>query len=488
MPEKNSQLRGLPSVSALLETSQLVALEMQFGQAIISNAVRKAIDGWRATLQDDGTAAKVPSVTELATEVADQLLLADRCTLRPVINATGILLHTGLGRAPLPAVAVEAANAAAQGYCNVELDLDSGQRTQRSANVADLLAQLTGAEASHVVNNNAGATALVLAALATNREVIVSHGELIEIGGGYRLPDVIETFGARLRPVGTTNKTRPSDYEKAIGEQTGALLVVHPSNYEISGFTQSPPLAEIAEIARRCKVPLVHDIGSGAMIDFAQFGCRAEPVAAGSVAAGADLVLFSGDKLLGGPQAGIIVGGQRWIDLIVKHPLNRALRVDKITLAALRATLQLYRQPDQALQLIPLLKFLQTPVEALAARADSLVDQLRPKLGEWEVATAADEAFVGGGSVPQQAITSRCITIAAKASNGTSNAGTSNVGVSNVGALARELRLGNPAVVARVQHEQVILGLHGIFPEQDQPLITAIVDATQRLGSPNSTD
>lgn len=473
MTDNNHLLRELPSVSALLEAEPLRAAIEQFGQAVVSKTTSQAVGQLRKQLQSNKIDS-LPSVTTIAASVAEQLTLKDQCTLQPVINATGILLHTGLGRAPLAAEAVQAAIAAAQGYCNVELDLVSGQRTQRSENVADLLAQLTGAEASHVVNNNAGATALTLAALATDREVIVSHGELIEIGGGYRLPDVIETFGARLRAVGTTNKTRPSDYENAIGEQTGALLVVHPSNYQVSGFTQTPAIAEIAEIAKCRNIPLVHDIGSGAMIDFAKFGCQSEPIASASVQAGADLVLFSGDKLLGGPQAGIIVGGQHWIDAVVKHPLNRALRVDKITLAALRATLQLYRKPDQALQSIPLLSFLQTPVEQLSARADQLADQLGAQLPDWKITTAKDEAFVGGGSVPQQAITSWCVTICSD--------------VADVTRLASELRLGTPAVVPRVQQNQLVLGLHGVFPDQDQPLANAVVQAAKRVQELESSD
>ena len=474
MPDKNTALRNLPSVSALLETEELRAASARFGQTVVSGTARQTIETLRNRILHKTSDKPLPTAVQIAHKVVEQLELKDRTTLQPVLNATGILLHTGLGRAPLAESAAEAADLAARGYCNVELDLVSGQRSQRSEGVADLLCQLTGAEAAHVVNNNAGATALVLAALATNREVVISHGELIEIGGGFRLPDVIETFGARLRPVGTTNKTRPSDYENAIGDQTGALLVVHPSNYSISGFTQSPPLAEIVEIARRKHVPLVHDIGSGAMIDFAPFGCQAEPVATASVLAGADLVLFSGDKLLGGPQAGIIVGGRAWIDRIVQHPLNRALRVDKITLAALRATLQLYRQPDEALRSIPLLRFLQTPAKELKNRAEHLAEQLRLQLPGWQVEVTEDEAFVGGGSVPGQAIASWSITF------------TSNV--HDVSSLARQLRLAAPAVVGRVQHNQLILCLHCIFPEDVARLSQSVLLAANKLDATDLAD
>lgn len=465
MSDLNALLRELPSVSALLDTETLRDACSQFGQPIVSDTAKKFIGEIRRQLQSGNRENPIPSTQQMAARIAGQLLRTDRTTLRPVINATGILLHTGLGRSPLATEAIQAASEAARGYCNVELDLISGNRTQRSQSAADLLCQLTGAEAAHVVNNNAGAIALVLAALATNREVIVSHGELIEIGGGYRLPDVIETFGARLRAVGTTNKTRLSDYENAISEQTGAILVVHPSNYRISGFTQTPRVAEIAALSRKRNVPLVHDIGSGAMIDFSQFGCQAEPVAVDSIQAGSDLVLFSGDKLLGGPQSGIIVGKQCWIDQVVQHPLNRALRVDKVTLAALRATLQLYRRPEQAMQSIPLLRFLNTPAAELKTRAEEIADKIRPEVASWEISTAQDDAFVGGGSVPEQAIKSWCLTITSS--------------THDVAALARELRMGSPAVVPRVQKDQVLLGIHGVFPEQDQALGQAIISAAR---------
>ena len=465
MSDKNVLLRNLPSVSTLLETDQLRTAIEQFGPSLVTAVARQTVGDLREKILKRQAAEPLPPLDHIAGLIVQHLQKQDQTSLRPVINATGILLHTGLGRAPLAPSAVEAAEQAARSYCNIELDLDSGQRSQRSAAVADLLCQHTGAEAAHVVNNNAGATALVLAALASGQEVVISHGELVEIGGGFRLPDVIETFGARLRPVGTTNKTRLSDYEQAIGDQTGALLVVHPSNYQISGFTQSPPLADLAQLAKQHQVPLVHDIGSGAMIDFSQFGCRAEPIAAASVQAGADLVLFSGDKLLGGPQAGIIVGGRQWMDRIAQHPLNRALRIDKVTLAALRATLQLYCRPDEALASIPLLRFLQTSDDALKSRAENIAQQLRTRLPGWQVDVIPDEAFVGGGSVPEQAIASWCVTLSSD--------------THDVAVVARDMRLGTQPVVPRVQHDQIILNLHGVFSEQDAPLVAAALRAVQ---------
>ncbi|NOY30075.1 MAG: L-seryl-tRNA(Sec) selenium transferase [Planctomycetes bacterium] len=461
----NAALRNLPSITTLLEHPTLREAAEQYGQVAVTSAVRSAVDHLRSDLQTGEQAiAQIPPPQQLADQIAKTLLQQDASGIRPVINATGILLHTGLGRAPLAKEAAEAAEQAARGYCNVELDLASGQRTQRSKVVERLLCELTGAEAAHVVNNNAGATGLILATLATGREVIVSHGELIEIGGGFRVPEVISAYGAILRTVGTTNRTRVDDYANAIGEQTGALLVVHPSNYHITGFTEHADLQELAALAREQKVPLVHDIGSGALIDFRQFGCADEPIASASIKAGVDLVFFSGDKLLGGPQCGIIVGQRDLIEQVTRHPLSRALRVDKITLAALHATLKLYRTPEKARQAIPLLRFLSTPQEDLKNRTDRLAEQLRTKLEGWEVQSEPDEAFVGGGSLPQQGVPSYSLVLTSAEHC--------------VEALAGRLRAGEPAVVGRVQQGRLVLNLHGLFEEQDELLSQAVVAAT----------
>lgn len=464
MADKNSRLRNLPSVSALLEAPILRDAAQQFGQAVVSKTARQAIDKLREELMSGViTDEESLSVERFATRISRHLILQESSKLQSVINATGILLHTGLGRAPLPHAAIEAITETAAGYANVELDLESGDRRRRSVHVADLLCELTGAEAAHVVNNNAGATALVLAALATGREVIVSHGELIEIGGGYRLPEVMETFGAKLHPVGTTNKTRISDYEAAITGETGAVLVVHTSNYAIRGFTESPPLQQIAEVSHRHNLPFVHDIGSGALIDFAQFGCHSEPVAADSIRAGADLALFSGDKLLGGPQAGIIVGGQQWIERIVAHPLNRALRVDKTTLAALRAILQLYRLPEQAVTCIPLLRMLQTPVEELQTRTEKIARALGDQMTQWKVDVQKDEAYLGGGSIPDQAVPSWSVSMRSN--------------VLGVNALAVTLRTSVPSVIPRIHNNQLLINLRSVYPEQDEALVDAVTKA-----------
>lgn len=463
----NKLLKDLPSISALLETQLLRDASVEFGHSVVKASARNAVAELRERVQLDQRKVDMPTSEQLATIIVARLQQTDQLTLRPVINASGILLHTGLGRAPMAKAAVQAAAEAAREYCNVELNLSTGQRTRRSQSVADLLCQLTGAESAHVVNNNAGATALVLAALAGGREVIISHGELIEIGGGFRLPEVMETFGARLLPVGTTNITRKSDYERAITGQTGALLVVHSSNYSISGFAESPKISEIAKLAERHQVPLIHDIGSGALFDLSEFGCREEPVASESIQAGADLVLFSGDKLLGGPQAGIIVGRQEWIEKIHNHPLNRALRVDKVTLAALRATLKLHCQQDDVVESIPLLRYLSTPLDELQARATQLSHSLQQAFPSWEVQARPDEAYVGGGSVPSQAIASWCVSISAHDTD--------------INSLALQLRIGSPSILARVHKEHLLLNLHSISAETLTEIAQAVSRAGERL-------
>jgi len=369
-------LRNLPSVSELLESPPLKGLVDKVSHNVVVSRVRSVLDDLRQEVQHAAAERTLPTVSELAEKIARRIQQDETPRLRPVINATGILLHTGLGRAPLADEAVEEMVAAARDYASVEVDLRSGQRSQRVLAVEGLLRDLTGAEAALVVNNNAGATMLALAALAAQREVIVSRGQLIEIGGSYRLPDVMSASNAVLREVGTTNKTHLDDYRAAIGDATAALMLVHTSNFVVVGFTESPSLAELVRLGHERSLPVIHDIGSGAMIDFERFGFAGEPVAADSIKAGADLVLFSGDKLLGGPQCGILVGRRAHLERIAKHPMARALRVDKLTLAALAATLRLYRQPEVALARIPLLQLLGTSVENLRQRAARLAPQM----------------------------------------------------------------------------------------------------------------
>lgn len=455
-----TSFREIPSVTALLKTEVLLEAADRHGQSAVTAEIRAAIERLRKQIATDEQPRETPSMETLAARIATTLDTRTRALLRPVINATGVLLHTGLGRAPLARAAAEAAFQAAEAYCSVELDLDTGERSKRSQAVADLLQLVTGAEAAHVVNNNAGALGLALGALAGGREVIVSHGELIEIGGGYRLPEVIETFGGKLRAVGATNKTRVDDYARAINSETAVLLAVHPSNYRVSGFAESPSISALARLAREKNIPFVHDIGSGALIDLGRFGFPDEPVAQASVKAGADLVLFSGDKLLGGPQCGIVVGREDLVQQVMRHPLNRALRVDKVTLAALRATLALYAQGDQALKTVPLLRRMSADADDLRRRAESLAEQLAAADGPWNCKVVEDQAYLGGGTTPEQGLASWSVAL-------TSTTQTAE-------ALARTLRLGDPAIVPRVQHERLIINLHAVEPADDHCLFNAI--------------
>ncbi|HET7648947.1 MAG TPA: L-seryl-tRNA(Sec) selenium transferase [Gaiellaceae bacterium] len=367
------ELRDLPSVDELARESD---------DPLAVGAARSVL----ARARDEIRAGADPG--DLAARLRDELAEVRRPALRRVLNATGVLVHTNLGRAPLAPAALERATDVARGYSNLEYDLASGARGSRQDHVASILRRLTGAEAAIVVNNNAGAMLLALAALAEGREVVVSRGELIEIGDGFRIPDVLARSGARLVEVGTTNRTRASDYERAIGEQTALLLRVHQSNFRVVGFTEQPAPAELAAVARRHSLPLLDDLGSGALVELSD-----EPTARAALAAGADLVCFSGDKLLGGPQAGVVAGRADLVERLRRHPLHRALRIDKLSLAALEGTLLLYLEPERALAEVPVLRMLHEPPEAVRARAERLAAAAG---GEVEETVAR----VGGGALP----------------------------------------------------------------------------------------
>jgi L-seryl-tRNA(Ser) seleniumtransferase len=367
------ELRDLPSVDELARGS---------ADPLAVAAARAVIERARAAIR----AGAEPG--DLAAALQAELAAVRRPALRRVLNATGVIVHTNLGRAPLPATALERVADAARGYSNLEYDLAAGERGSRQDHVAGLLGRLTGAESAIVVNNNAGAMLLALAALAEGREVLVSRGELIEIGDGFRIPDVLARSGARLVEVGTTNRTRASDYEQAMRPETALILRVHQSNFRVVGFTELPSLADLAEVARRHQLPLIDDLGSGALVDLAD-----EPTVRASLAAGADLVCISGDKLLGGPQAGIVVGRTELVEKLRRHPLHRALRIDKLGLAALEGTLQLYLDPARALREVPVLRMLREDAALVRARAERLAEATN---GEVEETVAR----VGGGALP----------------------------------------------------------------------------------------
>lgn len=450
--------RKLPSVNQLLESAPLKKMVASVNHRVVVDGVRSFLDDLRHQVSSTADDFVIPSAQELAERIARWLETEEKPYLRPVINGTGIILHTGLGRAPLANDAIAAMSAIAHGYASVEIDLETGLRGQRIKAVQRLLCELTGAETAVVVNNNAAATMITLSTLAAGREVIVSRGQLIEIGGSYRLPQVMECSGAILREVGTTNKTYSSDYEAAIGDNTGALLRVHPSNYEVVGFTNSVSTKDLARIGRQKGLPVIDDIGSGALVDFSKYGLSDEPVASRSIEDGADVVLFSGDKLVGGPQCGIIVGKRKWTDRILENPLMRAMRVDKLTLAALSATLRLYRNMETAEQEIPVLRMLSMPIENLKLRAEKIAGQIN-HLSAIEACEVVEEhSMLGGGSLPTQSIPTWCLAI--------TPAGES------VDRFAARLRKASPALIGRVQKERWFCDLRTVSPAHDIQLVS----------------
>jgi len=466
-------LRKLPSVNELLESPQLKRMVQRVNRNVVVLGVRTFLDNLRSEVQSTASEFHVPSPAELADRIAKWIAAEESPRLRPVINATGILLHTGLGRAPLAEDALRDIEETGRGYCSLEIDLASGERSQRMREVERLLQQLTGAEAAAVVNNNAAATLLALTALAHGREVVVSRGQLVEIGGSFRLPEVMTSAGAHLREVGTTNKTRLSDYQEAISAETAALMRVHSSNYRIVGFTEQVSLEDLVALGRRRRVPVIDDIGSGALLDLSKYGVEGEPIAADSIKAGADLVLFSGDKLLGGPQCGIIIGRKVHVDRITGHPMMRALRVDKTVLAALAATLRLYRDPAAAEQSVPLLSLLGTPLENLKLRASRLAPQMAAVEAIAEAEAIEDVAYLGGGSVPSQELATWCIAL--KPANG------------SVEKLAQSLRTGTPSLFGRIKQDRLLLDLRSVAPRYDTQVVAA-VEALDRSEPRNDKD
>ena len=445
-----SRLRALPQIQRLLEQPEAIRLARASSRATVASAFRTVLDRVRAELKSGDI--ETPTVADLV-DRAEALIVADRLPgLRRIINATGVIIHTNLGRAPLAAEAVAAVAAAAQGYCNLEFDLDTGARGARDQGVAPLLCELTGAEAALAVNNAAAAVLLGLTALADGGEVIVSRGELVEIGGGFRIPDVIRQGGARLIEVGTTNKTRIQDYAAAITPQTRVLLKVHQSNYRIIGFTEETPLAALAGLARAHGLMLMHDLGGGALLDQPGregFALSNEPSVQACVRAGADIVAFSGDKLLGGPQAGLLVGAEKAIGPLRRHPLMRALRLDKMSLAALEATLRLYRDPETALRRIPALRMLTQTDAVLHARAQRLAHLLE---GATQVRVEASQGYVGGGALPEHQLASWALALCDAERS--------------PDALAARLRAGQPGVVGRVHGGKLILDMLTLADEE----------------------
>jgi L-seryl-tRNA(Ser) seleniumtransferase len=459
--------RRIPPVNSVLEAPGVRALELVYGHETVTQAVRAVLNDLREKVQGGVTLDGEANLDLIALRVTSRVVASSVSNLRTVINATGIVLHTNLGRAPLAESAAKAAYEAARGYLNLELDIATGKRSSRQNPIRDALCPLLGCESATAVNNCAAATVLVLRALAAGKEVIVSRGQLVEIGGGFRVPEIMGVSGATLREVGTTNITRIADFERAIGPDTGLIMRVHHSNFRISGFTKSASLEELVALGRKHNIPVIDDAGSGAVIDFAHFGLAGDPIIGESLHTGADLVLFSGDKLLGGPQAGLIVGKKDLIDRIEKDPLMRAFRLDKMTLAALEATLRLYRNPERMAQEVPIVRMLAMKPVDLRPRAEALAASLEAIRGIESVAVEDESAFAGGGSLPNLPLPTVVVAVVAKGSSESD--------------FSERLRTGNPAVIARLRDGRVLFDLRTVFESQERELVSAIRVAATRL-------
>jgi L-seryl-tRNA(Ser) seleniumtransferase len=447
--------RALPSVSSLLESAGVRALLDRSPRSVVVDAIRRTIDAARSA-----PAAAPTSDHGWAEAIAAAVGAAERPSLRRVINATGVVLHTNLGRAPLATAAIDAIARVASGFSNLEYDIDAGARGSRYVHCAALLRELTGAEDALVVNNCAAALVLVLNTFADGRDALVSRGELIEIGGSFRIPDIMGKSGARLLEVGTTNRTHFDDYRRAASDATGIIVKVHRSNFAVAGFVAEASTTELGALAAECGIPLLHDLGSGLLLSLDEFGLRGEPTARDALQRGgpATIVTMSGDKLLGGPQAGIIVGPRAAIDRVRRNPLTRSYRLDKLTLAGLEATLALYRDPGRARREIPALAQLTCPLDELRRRAEQLCRDLRGV----RVEITDSDASVGGGAFPTARIPSIALAVDGPAAT-----------------IERRLRSGEPPVIARIVDDRLLIDLRTVLPSEDADVVLAIRTALQ---------
>lgn len=441
----------MPSVNGLLEADDVKALLAVNPRSVIVTAVRKAIDDARRE-------AATGEITDWTERIESHVRAATTRSLRPVLNATGVVLHTNLGRAPLADSAIDAVREVASGFSNLEYDLTTGKRGSRYVHCVDLLLELTGAEDAIVVNNCASALVLAFSGLARGREVIVSRGELVEIGGSFRVPDIMQRSGATLVEVGTTNRTHLADYTRAISSKTGAIAKIHRSNFALTGFTADVEVNELAPIASEHGVPVVHDLGSGLLVDLSEFGLSGEPTARDALVAGASIVLMSGDKLLGGPQAGIILGKKNAIDLLRRDPFARAMRVDKMTIAALTATLELYRDRDVAIREIPTLSMLTTTADEIRARCEALA----ASLGDSGIQSSVveSEASVGAGAFPAKPLPSFALRLEGSAAG-----------------IEEKLRSADIPVISRIADGAVLLDLRSVQSRDDVLLANSIIRA-----------
>jgi len=464
-PEKSEWLRQIPSVDELLRQPRMAKLAGRIPRELLVEVAREVLASVRAEITGEKGVSVIPIIPADLEDVIAREVERILCrTLQPVINATGVVLHTNLGRAPLSPAILDELRQTANRYSNLEYDLEAGARGKRDVHTAELLTRLTGAEDAIVVNNCAAAILVVLSALASNGEVIVSRGELIEIGDGFRIPEVMAQGGAILREVGTTNRTRTDDYERAITDKTKLLLRVHPSNFQISGFTEKPSIAELVELSHRANLPLVEDLGSGCLVDLTEYGIH-EPTVRQSIEAGISLVTFSGDKLLGGPQAGIIAGKQEFVQRVRRHPLFRALRVDKLTITALEVTLAAYQRG--ALDEVPTLAMIRMSNKEMEKRSRNFVRDLTPSLAmsELDLEIADGESLAGGGSTPEQWLPTKVIRIKSRRYSASQ--------------LEQRLRRGpTPTpVIARLEDDRLVIDLRTVFAEQESALAEALAAA-----------
>ena len=466
----NPDYRHLPSIDRILQDPDVSRACEKLSRPMVLDAARETLADVRRRLSDGGHA---PETVEIVRDILDKAEREQAGSLTAVINATGVVVHTNLGRAPLSREAIAAMKKVSEGYSNLEFDLASGERGSRHTHLEGLLRRVTGADASLVVNNNAAALLLTLMALAKGKEVVLSRGQSVEIGGGFRIPDVMRQSGAKLVEVGTTNRTHLADYEAAIGPRTAALMRVHSSNFRVVGFTAEVSIGELAALGRRHGVTVIDDLGSGALLDTAPYGLAHEPTAQESVAAGVDVVCFSGDKLLGGPQAGIIVGRREVVEKLPRHPLARAVRVDKATIAGLHATL-LHYVKGEATEKVPVWRMIAETREALGARAEKWARALAER---GLVATTVDErSTVGGGSLPGETLPTRALAIARPAGKS---------GGQWLVSMAGELRRGRPPVVGRIEKDRLLLDPRTVLPEQDETLLLALLAAVERAERPS---
>lgn len=473
MKTKEAFLRQLPSVDELLKEDIAIKWLENAPRALVLDALRVAIEEKRrlileaekqAVPQPPAPSLQPSEILNRAGEILDSLT---QLSLRPVINATGVIVHTNLGRSILSEKAVKNIEAVAKGYSNLEYDIEKGERGKRYHHIEKLLCRLSGAEAGFVVNNNAAAVLIALNTIAQNKEVIVSRGELVEIGGSFRIPEVMERSNAKLKEVGTTNKTHLKDYEKAVNDNTALLLKVHTSNYKIIGFAKEVTISELVGLGKKRNLPVMFDLGSGCLIDLRKYGIEGEPAVSDALDAGADIITFSGDKLLGGPQAGLIVGKKKYVDMIANNPLARAIRIDKLTLAGLEATLREYLDEERAVKEIPTLNMLCQPISEIEKKAEYIADGLKTTSSRFEVSVIDETSQSGGGALPLVNLQTKVVAILPKGLSATR--------------FEEMLRRNNPPIIVRIKEGRILLDPRTIQRDELDTVINSIRGIASRL-------